>query len=259
MRAGRPIDGVLLDMDGVLNVSWKPLPGAIEAVADLRGRGIPFRVMTNTTSHSRATLAGELRSEGFEVADDDVLTAPIATARYLREHHPGARCFLLGLAGDVLDDMAGPEWVEEDADVVVVGGADEAFTFDAINRAFRMLASGASFVAMHRNLSWMTSEGISLDAGAYVLGLEAALGRTAVVTGKPSPEFFGTGLDSLGLSAERVAMVGDDVETDVLAAQALGMTGVLVRTGKVSGDTLGRASGTPDHVIESVAGLPSLL
>ena len=106
---------------------------------------------------------------------------------------------------------------------------------------------------MHRNLFWMTRRGEKLDAGAYLLGLEAATGLEAVVLGKPAASAFRAGLDALGLPAERVAMVGDDVENDVLAAQALGITGVLVRTGKFREDQLARASGTPDHVVGSIA------
>jgi ribonucleotide monophosphatase NagD (HAD superfamily) len=118
---------------------------------------------------------------------------------------------------------------------------------------------GAALVAMHRNLSWMEADGISMDAGAYLLGIEAASGAHATVAGKPSAEFFRSGLDLLGLSADRVAMVGDDIDNDVLAAQALGMTGILVRTGKFRGDAAVRADGTPDHVVNSVVDVPNLI
>ncbi|HEY1331035.1 MAG TPA: HAD-IIA family hydrolase [Actinomycetota bacterium] len=256
------IDGVLLDMDGVLTVSFRPIDGAVEAVDELRRRMLPLRVVTNWTGLSRRELVERLTSAGFDVGVDEVLTAPTATAAYLQRTRPGARCFLLGERGGVMEDLAGVDWVEDEADaadVVVVGGADEAFGFDALNRALRMIVGGAGLVSMHRNLSWMTAQGLCLDAGAYLMGLEAATGVTAAVTGKPAPEFFRAALESIALTPERTAMVGDDVETDVLAAQALGIAGVLVRTGKVLPDTLARASGEPDHVIESVAGLPALL
>ena len=258
-RAAEPPGGVLMDMDGVLTVSWEPIHGAVEVVGLLRAKDIPFRIMTNTTSHTRAALAGELRAAGFDVEPGEVMTAPVATAGYLRERHPGARVFLLGETG-VAGDLDGITLVDDEpADVVVVGGADEAFTFDSMNRALRMLIEGAAFVAMHRNMSWMTSEGLCLDAGAYVLGLETATGRTATVTGKPSAEFFGAGLRALGLPPERVAMIGDDVETDVVAAQRLGMTGVLTRTGKFREGDLARASGVPDLVVDSIAEAPAAL
>jgi HAD superfamily hydrolase (TIGR01458 family) len=253
-----PIDGLLLDMDGVLTVSWKPLPGAVDALREIRSRGVPFRIVTNTTSHSRATLAGELRSAGFDVSEHEVLTAPAATAAYLRAHHPGAACFLLG-EGRVAEDMDGVRFVDEDPDVVVVGGADEAFTFDSMNRAFRMLLNGAAFVAMHRNLSWMTDEGLCLDAGAYVAGLELATGATAVIAGKPSADFFRAGLEGLDIPADRAAMVGDDLNSDVLAAQTLGMTGILVRTGKFRQDDLSATGAEPDAIVDSIADVPGMI
>ncbi len=252
------IDGVLLDVDGVLVVSWEPIPGAVEALRWLREQGVPFRLVTNTTTVPRSRMAETLRAAGFDVAPEDLLTAPVATAAYLRANHPGARCFLLGIE-DIAEDLAGIDLVSDHADVVVVAGADEAFHFDNLNRAFRMLLDGAALVAMQRNLSWMEAAGPSLDAGAYLLGLEAAAGVAAVVAGKPSPDFFRSGLDLLGLPAQRVAMVGDDVEYDVLAAQAVGITGILVRTGKFRPEHLERASGSPDHVVDSLADLPDLI
>jgi HAD superfamily hydrolase (TIGR01458 family) len=252
-------DGLLLDMDGVLSVSWDPLPGAVAAVAVLRAAGVQLRVLTNTTSRSRATIAAALRRSGFDFADGEVLTAAVAAGAYLRANHPGARVFLFGDARP--DDLDGVHLVglNETPDVVLVTGADASFTYEALNRVFRTLLGGAAFVATHRTLSWMTRDGACLDAGAYLLGLERALGRTAAITGKPAPQFFAAGLQALGLPAQRVAMVGDDLDNDVLAAQAVGIAGVLARTGKFREDDLDRGAGPPDYLVDSVADLPQLL
>ncbi len=250
-----------MDIDGVLTVSWKPIPGAPEAMAALRESGLPFRLITNTTTTARAEIARHLRAAGIDVEGDEILTAPLATAAYIRRHHPGARCYLLGVDG-AATDMEGVEFVPQDArraDIVIVAGADEAFTFDNLNRALRMVLDGAALVAMQRNLTWLEADGMSLDAGAYLLGLEAASGVTAAVAGKPAPDFFRSGLDLLGLEAAEVAMVGDDVEYDVLAAQRLGMTGVLVRTGKFRPDHLANPAGEPDVVVGSIADVPGLV
>lgn len=252
------IEGLLLDMDGVLTVSTEPLPGAVEAVGRLRRAGLPLRLLTNTTGYTRAAIGAGLRSLGFDTADEEIMTAPVACAAYLEATHPGARVFVLGDARH--DDMAGLRLVEIDEapEVIVLSGADESFAFETINRVYRVLLEGAALVAMHRNLSWMTREGECLDAGAYLLGLERALGREAVVTGKPAPEFFGAGLQSLGLPADAVAMVGDDIDNDVLAAQAVGVRGVLVRTGKFRAENLERSAGKPDDVVDSIADVPKL-
>jgi HAD superfamily hydrolase (TIGR01458 family) len=252
------IEGVLLDMDGVLVTAWRALPGAAEALHALQLRGVPFLLATNATSVSRSALAEKLGQAGLEVDAGQVVTAPLLTASYLRVHHPRARCFLVG-EPDIGDDLAGVRIVEEDADVVLVAGADRSFTWEKLSRAFRMLQRGAALVAMHRNLFWLTEGGLMLDTGAFLAGLERAAGVEAVVTGKPSPQYFRECVGLLGLAPESVAMVGDDLDADVLAAQDLGLTGVLVRTGKFRPEMLERSERKPDHVIESIADLEGLL
>jgi len=252
------VRAVLIDIDGVLTVSWEPLPGAVEALREIRAAGLGVALVTNTTSRTRASIAGTLAEAGFPVAAEDILTAPAVTAAYLAEHFPGARCALLN-SGDVREDLEGVNLVEDDPDVVVVGGAGDEFGYAALNRAFGHLQRGARLVAMHRNLYWRTEDGLQLDSGAFLAGLEQAARVEAVVTGKPSRAFFASALARLGAGPDEAVMVGDDVESDVLAAQAAGVTGVLVRTGKFLPETLRDASGRPDHVIDSFADLPALL
>jgi HAD superfamily hydrolase (TIGR01458 family) len=252
------VDGVLLDVDGVLTVAWRALPGAVETVGWLRERGVPFLLATNASSMTRAVMAETLRRAGIDVSVDDLVTAPVAAGEYLRRVHPDAAVFPVGGRG-ALDDLGGVRIVEDGADVVLVAGADEDFTWGRLDRAFRMLLEGAALVAMHRNLSWMTDRGPTLDSGAFVAGLEQASGATATVTGKPSPDFFASCVAMLGLEPERVAMVGDDLEADVLAAQRCGLTGVLVRTGKFRQETVDASEEPPDLIMDSIADLPAAL
>ena len=144
-------------------------------------------------------------------------------------------------------------------DVVLVGGAGPEFSYPALNRAFGHLQGGARLVAMHRGMYWRTRDGLQLDSGAFVAGLEQAAGVEAEVVGKPAAAFFATALAHLGAAAADTLMVGDDIESDVLAAQRQGLTGVLVKTGKYLPSAHRHASGTPDHVLESFADLPALL
>ncbi|MFE6623399.1 HAD-IIA family hydrolase [Streptomyces sp. NPDC057740] len=256
------VRAVLVDIDGVLTVSWQPLPGAVEALREIRESGLGVALVTNTTSRTRASIARTLAGAGFPVSAEDILTAPAVTAAHLAEHCPGARCALLS-SGDVAEDLAGIRVVGEDEadvpDVVVVGGAGPEFGYAALDRAFGHLQRGARLVAMHRNLYWRTEEVLRLDAGAFLAGLEKAARVEAEVTGKPSAAFFEAALAHVGTGAGEAVMVGDDIESDVLAAQRAGVTGVLVRTGKYLPSTHRDASGTPDHVIDSFADLPALL
>ena len=251
------IDGVLLDIDGVLAVSWEPLPGAIETIAWLRSNDVPFRLITNTTTKTRSDLASTLRDAGFDVGDDELITAVVATAEYLRSNHAGARCFVLS-DGDVTDDLEDVRFVDVDrADVIVLGGACDDFTYATMNRIFGRLMDGAALVGMHRNLYWRTDAGWELDGGAYVAGLEQAASTTATICGKPSAPFFEAALELLGVPASRAAMVGDDVVNDIVGAQTVGIHGVLVRTGKFREEDL--MQGSPDTVLGSLADVPAWL
>ncbi len=251
------IEGVLLDIDGVLTVSWHPLPGAASAVAALRALGLPMRFLTNTTSRTRRSIADALASGGFAIAASDILTAPAATATYLRKAHPGQRCYLLS-SGDVAAELEGVKLVgdKDPAEVVVLGGAGPEFSYENLNHAFHLLSGGAALVAMHRNMLWRTDGGLDLDAGAYVLGLERAANRQAEVVGKPSRLFYGAALAALGTPASRTVMVGDDIEADIDGAKSAGIHAVLVRTGKFRESDLARAASRPDAVIDSIVDLP---
>jgi HAD superfamily hydrolase (TIGR01458 family) len=145
-------------------------------------------------------------------------------------------------------------------DVVVLGGAGPEFGYEALNEVFGHLQRGAELLAMHRNLFWRTDAGMQLDSGAFLLGLERAAGAEAVVLGKPAEAFFAAALHGLGVSAGDAVMIGDDVEADVLGAQAHGLTGVLVRTGKFRPDAEDGIDGQrPQHVVDSIADVPGLL
>ena len=257
--------GLLIDIDGVLAVAWQALRGAPAALERLRAAGIPFRLVTNTTSRPRAEIAAALCATRLPVVADEILSAPTATAGYLKEHVGRGRCLVLS-SGSVGADLAGVDAVHLAPDgtvagtgkrptarslsAVVLGGAGPEFTHEAVNAVFELVLDGVPLVAMHRNLSWKSADGLQIDAGAYLAALEQATGVTATVLGKPDSAFFAAALDSLGVPAGEAAMIGDDIDADVLGAQAAGLTGMLVRTGKFRPEQLDRAAGTPDLVIE---------
>jgi HAD superfamily hydrolase (TIGR01458 family) len=250
---------VLLDIDGVLTVSWRALPGAIDAVRWLDECRIEARLVTNTSSATRAEIAHRLDEAGMAVDPSRIMTAVSAAARYLVDTYPGVGCLVVN-EGDLSDDLVGVEQVDAgQAGVVLLGGAGPGVGYRQLNQAFELALSGVPLVALHRNTRYETSAGLALDMGAFLPGLEAAAGASATVVGKPAPAFFRAALDDLGAGADRAVMVGDDVESDVLGAQALGITGVLVRTGKFRPDDLERIAGRPDHVIEDISHLPELL
>jgi HAD superfamily hydrolase (TIGR01458 family) len=250
---------LLLDIDGVLVVSWEPVPCAVDAMRAIRAAAVPVQFLTNTTSRTRASVASALRDLDIAVADDELLTAAVATAEYLRAHHPGARCLVLNEGP--LDDLAGIDLAgpNQAADVVVIGSAGPSFSWDAMNGAARAVMDGAALVAMHGSAMWRTDAGICVDAGAYVVALERVTGCSATTIGKPAPAMFEAALARVGAAPTDAVMVGDDLDNDVLAAQSLGIRGVLVRTGKYRDGQVEAASEPPAAVIDSIADLPAWL
>ncbi|HUZ00439.1 MAG TPA: TIGR01458 family HAD-type hydrolase [Thermomicrobiaceae bacterium] len=255
VRARTP-RAALIDVDGVLHLDDVAVPGAVDALGALRADGVAFRLLTNTTVRSRGSLGGQLRRLGFDVADEQIITAGVAAATFVRRRYPGWPCYLLA-TDDVRVEFGGIPLVEDSsARVVVVGDAGERFDYRTMNHAFRLLVNGARLVAMQHNGYWLTREGPTLDAGAWVRALEYAAERRATVVGKPSAPFFRAELRSLSCRPAEVVMVGDDVRQDVLPAMRLGMVGALVRTGKYRDGDL--RHGQPDAVLDSVGDLPAL-
>ena len=271
----RALEGVrafVLDADGVLMYRGVPIPGSPEATVELRRRGIPYRVVTNFSSAHRSSLATAFgKATGLPVDPNEIITAASAAAAYTARHHPGAPLLVLA-APDARREWAGQDLLQpaeadaraEPVAAVVIGDAGDDLTFANLDIAFRQMRNGAEFVAMHRNPWWMTPKGFTLDAGSVVAGLEFALGRKAIVCGKPSPVVFRQAVAELRaelaarpggsggarLRTHEVAMVGDDPRADIAAARRVGLRGLLVLTGKVT-DAEARASGVRADAVAS--------
>jgi HAD superfamily hydrolase (TIGR01458 family) len=266
------VRGLLLDLDGVLIVRNAPLPAAVAALAELRRRGVPFRVMTNTSSMSRATLAAWGRRTGLDVPADHIISSLSATAAYTARAFPGAPLYVLA-SDDARSEFSGQRLLTAaeagapgaSAAAVVIGDSPDDVTYDTLNRAFRLVQGGAALLGMHRNRWWVTPDGPRLDSGAIVAGLEYATERSARILGKPARAFFAEGVRELGaelgrrVAARDVAMVGDDLWFDVLGAQRAGLRGVLVLSGKHGDQELARAAaqsrggGAPTAVAPTLA------
>lgn len=254
----RTVRGILLDIDGVLHISMQPIAGAADTLHWLIQNGYATCFVTNTTTLARATLAQRLQQIGLPIAEQNLLTAPAATALYIRQHYPAKRCWVL-TKGDTAADFTGIELVDERADVVVIGGAEELLTYEAMNKAFRMLMDGAVLLAMHTNLHWRTSNGLQLDSGPFVRALELATGKQASVLGKPNRAFFEQALLLLQLVPSEALMLGDDIENDIGGAQQAGLRSILVCTGKHKADSPLLQRIHPDALLPSIADLPHYL
>lgn len=256
---GGPIRAVLLDIDGVLVASWEPIDGAADAVAELRAAGYAVRFLTNTTSRTRRSIARALAAAGIAVDLDEIATATSATASHLAQQYPDRRVLLLD--DGPTDDLGAVDLVDTDGDpqVVVLGGAGPSFDWETLSGLAAHVAEGVPFVAMHGSAVWQTAEGLRLDTGAFAAAIQTATGIAPTVIGKPAPAMFTDALAAMGCDPGAAVMVGDDVTSDVLGAQAAGLGGVLVRTGKFRPELLDAADGEPDHVVDSIVDVPGLL
>jgi HAD superfamily hydrolase (TIGR01458 family) len=257
MAALEGVEGILLDLSGVMYVEDEAVPGAAETLAAVRSRGLPIRLVTNTTMRPRRSILERLERLGLE-ADPAELITP-ATLAKSRCEQAGYESVALVVLDALREDLEGLEQRDESVDAVIVGDLGDRWSYEVLNEAFRHLMDGAALIALQKNRYWETAEGLSLDAGPFVAALEYGSGTPAEVVGKPSPAFFELALRELGVSADRAAMVGDDVEADVGGALDAGLSGVLVRTGKYREDLVRESGIEPTATIDSIAELPALL
>jgi HAD superfamily hydrolase (TIGR01458 family) len=250
------VRGILADMDGVWFVENQSIPGADTALARIRARGLPLRIVTNTTTRSRAQLAEKMRRMGLVVDDNEIIHGPHVAAEYLRARGVGS--VKLVIADAIRAEFAGFK-ESEHPDVIVIGDIGERWNYRLMTELFHLVMDGAEMVALHKGRYWQVANGLALDIGAFVTGLEYATGRTATVVGKPSPEMYRVALADLGLAAGDVVMIGDDIYHDVAGAQSAGIRGVLVKTGKYRDNLVGATGVAPDLIIDSIAVLATVL
>ncbi len=268
------VRALLLDLDGVIVVAGGAVAGSVEAIAELERRRTPYRIVTNTSLVSRATLSRYAARLGNAIPPERFQSALSASAAFAARTFPGKPLYVIASA-DALTEFAGQHLLPHDAAdepgahaaAVIVGDSPEELTHANLNRAFRLVRNGARLIGMHRNAWWLTPEGPTLDSGAYVTGLEFAAGVRAQIVGKPAPTFFSIAIEALRADAtagggrlrrSEIAMVGDDIRTDVLAGQRAGLRGVFVLTGKHQLDDLGRRPGHGRGGREPHAIAPSL-
>ena len=253
------ISGFLIDLDGTVYEGERLITGAAEAIEQLRARHIPLLFTTNTSRKSRRDILEFLAGLGFGAREEEVFSAPVAAAEWLAGE--GVERVQLLVPESTHDDFREFTITEDRPEMVVVGDLGSEFTFDRLNSAFRALRAGARLVALHRNRFWLPAAGPTLDAGPFVAALEYGARVEATLVGKPSPAFFRTAAARTGSALDRLAVVGDDIESDVRGARAANLVAIQVRTGKFDA---ARNAELPDNqqahrVIDSIRELPGVL
>ena len=253
------MQALLFDLDGVLYQGDRVIDGAAETLQWCERRGIPHLFVTNTSSKPRRALVERLSAMGLSVSTEQIFTPTIAARDYLAAND--ATPLALFVRAPTREDFEGFEVLDDSAEQgarsVVIGDIGEAWNFAALNRAFRLLMSEPkpALIALGMSRYAQAKDGLVLDVAPFIKALEHAASCEAVVMGKPANEFFAAAVRKLGTSPPQTVMIGDDIRADVGGAQAAGLAGVLVRTGKFRPlDLEGHIQ--PDAVLDSVADLP---
>lgn len=253
----REIRSWLTDMDGVLVHEGTALPGAADFVRALRDAGRPFLILTNNSIFTPRDLHARLASSGLDVPEEAIWTSALATAQFLDDQVPGGSAYTIGEAGltTALWEV-GYTLTDTDPDYVVLGET-RTYSFEAITKAIRLIKGGARFIATNPDVTGPSAEGDLPATGAVAAMITAATGRKPYFVGKPNPMMFRSALNRIDAHSETTAMVGDRMDTDIVAGIEAGLQTYLVLTGSTRAADIERFPFRPSHVVDSIADLVS--
>ncbi|MEU7634605.1 HAD-IIA family hydrolase [Streptomyces sp. NPDC039016] len=259
MAERKPIESWLTDMDGVLMHEGIPVPGADAFIKKLRDSGKPFLVLTNNSIYTARDLHARLARIGLEVPAENIWTSALATAKFLDDQHPNGSAYVIGEAGltTALHEV-GYVLTDTDPDFVILGET-RTYSFEAMTKAVRLINDGARFIATNPDETGPSAEGALPATGAVAALITKATGKAPYFVGKPNPLMMRTGLNAIGAHSESSAMIGDRMDTDVLAGLEAGMETFLVLTGLTAPADIDKFPYRPTHVRDSIADLVELV
>jgi NagD protein len=259
MTERKPIESWLTDMDGVLMHEGVPVPGAEAFIKKLRESGKPFLVLTNNSIYPARDLHARLHRIGLEVPVGNIWTSALATAKFLDTQHPGGTAYVIGEAGltTALHD-AGYVMTDTSPDFVILGET-RTYSFEALTKAIRLINNGSRFIATNPDSTGPSPEGALPATGSVAALITKATGKAPYFVGKPNPLMMRTGLNVIGAHSETSAMIGDRMDTDVLAGMEAGMETFLVLTGLTTEDDIDQYPYRATRVVDSIADLVDLI
>jgi len=255
----REIYSWLSDMDGVLVHEGHAIPGAAEFVAALRDKDRPFLLLTNNSIFTPRDLRARLVATGIDVPEGAIWTSALATAQFLVDQVPGGSAYVIGEAGlTTALYESGYTLTDSDPDYVVLGET-RTYSFETITKAIRLIQGGSRFIATNPDATGPSKDGDLPATGAVAALITRATGRDPYFVGKPNPMMFRSALNRIDAHSEHTAMVGDRMDTDIVAGIEAGLSTYLVLTGSTRAEDVGRYPFRPGHVVDSIANLIALV
>ena len=249
----------LTDMDGVLVHEGIALPGAQEFIERLRERDLPFLVLTNNSIYTRRDLAARLAHAGLEVPEERIWTSAVATARFLSDQAPGASAYVIGEAGLTTALHEAGYTLTDTAPDFVVLGETRTYSFENITVAIRLIERGARFIATNPDATGPSPAGPLPATGSVAALITQATGVSPYFVGKPNPIMIRSALNRIEAHSETTAMVGDRMDTDVVAGIEAGLTTYLVLTGSTRREDIAKFAYRPSGVFESISDLIEMI
>jgi 5'-nucleotidase len=259
MGERKPIECWLSDMDGVLVHEGRPVPGAEEFIHRLTASGKRYLILTNNSIYTPRDLAARLRAVGLHVPAESIWTSALATAKFLDDQRPEGSAYAIGEAGltTALHEV-GYVLTDLDPDYVVLGET-RTYSFSTITQAIRLIENGARFIATNPDPVGPSHEGSLPACGAVAAMITKATGVEPYFVGKPNPLMMRSALNAVEGHSESTAMIGDRMDTDVVAGMEAGLYTFLVLTGVTRKDEIDRYSYQPSQVVDSIADLVELV
>ena len=248
--------GFICDMDGVIYLGNQLLPGVTEFVHWLNKNNKQFLFLTNSSERSPRELRQKLLRMGLDIGEEHFYTSALATAAFLKKQAPGCTAYVIGAPGllNALYDV-GISMNDVDPDYVVIGES-ATYNFEMITKAVRLVLGGARLIATNSDLTGPTEFGIAPACRSLVAPVELATGKKAYFMGKPNPLMMRTGLHLLGVHSEEAAMVGDRMDTDIIAGMESGLATVLVLSGCTSRADVDNYPSRPTYILNGVGEIP---
>jgi NagD protein len=245
----------LMDMDGVLIREEQLIPGADEFIRQLQANGNPYLVLTNNSIYTPRDLSARLATTGLDVPPESIWTSALATAQFLDHQRPNGTAFVIGEPGltTALHEV-GYTQVERDPDYVVLGET-RSYSLGRITQAIRLIVAGARFIATNPDPVGPSPAGLMPATGAVAALISRATGVDPYYVGKPNPLMMREALRAIGAHSENTAMIGDRMDTDIVAGMEAGMETILVLTGITTRELAERFPYRPSRIVESIADL----